>query len=160
MIVQRTALVARPAAQLFDLIEAAEHYPAFLPWCESAQIVARDDEMVSADIRVRFHGLAFEMRTRNPKRRPSFMAIHLERGPFKRFLGEWKLTQLGTIGCKVDFSLDWEFDSALVSHAAGPIFAKAASTLVDAFVDRALAMPVRDDPPSEPESGLPPAPPA
>lgn len=158
MIVQRTALVARPAAQLFDLIEAAEHYPAFLPWCESAHIVARDDEMVSADIRVRFHGLAFEMRTRNPKRRPTFMAIHLERGPFKRFLGEWKLTQLGTIGCKVDFSLDWEFDSALVSHAAGPVFAKAAGTLMDAFVDRALAMPVRDDAPPAPDSGLPPAP--
>ncbi|MBL8307710.1 MAG: type II toxin-antitoxin system RatA family toxin [Rubrivivax sp.] len=158
MIVQRSALVARPAAQLFDLIEAAEHYPAFLPWCESAHIVLRTDDVVSADIRARFHGLSFEMRTRNPKRRPEYMAIELERGPFKRFHGEWKLTQLGTIGCKVDFSLDWEFDSALVSHAAGPIFGKAASTLVDAFVDRALAMPVRDEPPPEPPPGLPPAP--
>ncbi len=145
MLVQRSALVARPATLLFDLIEGAEHYPAFLPWCESAQIVVRNDELVSADIRVRFHGLHFEMRTRNPKRRPEFMAIHLERGPFRRFEGQWKLTQLGTIGCKVDFSLDWEFDSAFVSQAASPLFAKAAGTLVDAFVDRALAMPERDD---------------
>lgn len=162
MLVQRSALVARPAAQLFDLIEGAEHYPAFLPWCESAQIVTRNDELVSADLRVRFHGLSFEMRTRNPKRRPEFMEIHLERGPFRRFFGQWKLAQLGTIGCRIDFSLDWEFDSALMSHAASPLFAKAASTLVDAFVDRALAMPEHHEPAAptaaQPASDLPPPP--
>jgi len=157
--VQRTALVARPVAQLFDLIEAAEHYPLFLPWCEGARIVARDDEVVSADIRVRFHGLTFELRTRNPKRRPEYMAIHLERGPFKRFEGQWHLTPLGTAGCKVHFVLEWEFDSSLVSKAAGPLFAHAAGTLVDAFVERAMATPPPpDEPPEEPPAEPPPAP--
>ena len=116
--VQRSALVARPVGQLFDLIEAAEHYPLFLPWCDGARIIARDDEMVSADIRVRFHGISFEMRTRNPKRRPEYMAIHLEQGPFKRFEGQWHLTPLGTDGCKVHFVLEWEFDSTLLGKAA------------------------------------------
>ena len=152
MNVQRSALVARPVAQLFDLIEAAEHYPLFLPWCDSARIVARDDEMVSADIRVRFHGLSFEMRTRNPKRRPEYMAIHLEQGPFKRFEGQWHLTPLGTDGCKVHFVLEWEFDSTLLGKAAGPLFAHAAGTLVDAFVERAMAMPPA---PPEPLPDLP-----
>jgi ribosome-associated toxin RatA of RatAB toxin-antitoxin module len=152
VIVQRSALVARPVAQLFDLIEAAEHYPLFLPWCDSARIVARDDAMVSADLRVRFHGLSFEMRTRNPKRRPAFMAIHLEQGPFKHFEGQWDLMPLGAAGCKVHFMLEWEFDSALLSQAAGPLFAHAAGTLVDAFVERAMAMP---PPPPEPLPDLP-----
>jgi len=166
--VQRSALVARPVAQLFDLIEAAEHYPLFLPWCDSARIVARDDEMVSADIRVRFHGLSFEMRTRNPKRRPEYMAIHLEKGPFKHFEGQWHLTPLGTAGCKVHFTLEWEFDSGLISKAAGPLFAHAAGTLVDAFVERAMSMPPPPDeppppppsqePPQTPPSDLPPVP--
>jgi len=153
--VQRSALVARPVAQLFDLIEAAEHYPLFLPWCDSARIVARDDEMVSADIRVRFHGLSFEMRTRNPKRRPEYMAIHLEQGPFKRFEGQWHLTPLGTDGCKVHFVLEGEFDSTLLGKAAGPLFAHAAGTLVDAFVERAMAMPPAPPPPPEPLPDLP-----
>ena len=153
--VQRSALVARPVAQLFDLIEAAEHYPQFLPWCDGARIVSRDDEMVSADIRVRFAGMHFEMRTRNPKRRPEFMAIHLERGPFKHFEGQWKLTPLGTVGCKIDFLLEWEFDSSLISRAAGPLFARAAGTLMDAFVERALTLP----PPQEAPPAAPAAPP-
>ena len=157
--VQRSALVARPVGQLFDLIEAAEHYPLFLPWCDGARIIARDDEMVSADIRVRFHGISFEMRTRNPKRRPGFMAIHLERGPFKHFKGEWHLTPLGNAGCKVHFVLEWEFDSGLISKAAGPLFAHAAGTLVDAFVERAMSVPAiaEEPPPPPPETAPPPA---
>jgi len=161
MIVRRTALVDRSAGQLFDLIEAAEHYPKFLPWCSGADIVARDDAVVSADLRVRWAGVDFTMRTRNPKRRPEFMAIHLERGPFKRFEGEWLLSALTPQACKVAFTLDWEFDSALMTRVAGPVFARIADTLVDAFVQRAatlVAMP-EDDPPV-PALQPPPLPPA
>jgi len=140
MIVRRSALVHLGAGQLFDLIEAAEHYPQFLPWCRGAEIVARDDSLVSADLHVRFAGVDFTMRTRNPKRRPEHMAIHLERGPFRRFEGEWLLTALTPEACKVAFTLDWEFASAAMTHVAGPVFARIADTLVEAFVQRALAL--------------------
>ncbi len=139
MRVRRSALVARPADAMFDLIEGAEHYPAFLPWCSGATIVQRDDTLVSADLRVRWKGLNFEMRTRNPKRRPEYMAIHLERGPFRRFEGEWRLSALAAAACKVEFSLDYEFDSALMTSLAGTVFERIADTMVDAFVERALA---------------------
>jgi ribosome-associated toxin RatA of RatAB toxin-antitoxin module len=141
VIVRRSALVDRSDGHLFDLIEAAEHYPSFLPWCAGATIVSRDDALVSADLQVRWHGLAFDMRTRNPKARPGWMAIHLERGPFRRFEGEWRLKALGPDACKVQFTLDYEFDSRLMTHAAGPMFDHIADTLVDAFVRHALTLP-------------------
>lgn len=148
MNVHRSALVALPATHLFDLIEAAEHYPRFLPWCAGASIVSRDDDTVSADIRVQWRGMGFELRTRNPKRRPEYMAIHLERGPFRRFEGEWRLKALTPDACKVEFTLDYEFDSALMTRAAGPMFNRIADTLVDAFVQHALATPVAPGPPT------------
>jgi ribosome-associated toxin RatA of RatAB toxin-antitoxin module len=80
------------------------------------------------------------MRTRNPKQRPGLMSIHLERGPFRRFEGEWRLTALGDEACKVGFVLDYEFDSALVTRVAGPVFNRIADTLVDSFVHRAQAL--------------------
>jgi ribosome-associated toxin RatA of RatAB toxin-antitoxin module len=141
MLVRRSALVAQPATHLFDLIEAAENYPRFLPWCAGATILTRDDSVVSADIQVRWRGMNFEMRTRNPKQRPTWMAIQLERGPFRRFDGEWKLTVLAPQACKVEFKLDYDFDSALMTKVAGPLFDRIADTLVDAFVQRALAVP-------------------
>jgi len=137
MIVRRSALVDQPAEHLFDVIEAAERYPDFLPWCAGATIISRDDTEVCADIRMRYGGVGFELRTRNPKCRPGHMAIHLEHGPFRRFEGEWRLQVLDAQACKVDFLLDYDFDSTLMTRVAGPVFDRIANTLVDAFVARA-----------------------
>lgn len=142
MIVNRTALLPLPAEHLYDIIEAAENYPRFLPWCAGAHIVCRDDTVVSAELKVKWGGMNFEMRTRNPKRRPEYMAIHLERGPFKRFEGEWLLTVLAPDACKVAFKLDYEFDSGLMTRVAGPVFKRLTDTLVEAFIQHALATPV------------------
>lgn len=142
MIVRRTALLPLPAEHLYDIIEAAENYPRFLPWCAGAHIVCRDEQVVSADLRVKWGGMNFEMRTRNPKRRPEYMAIHLERGPFKRFEGEWLLTVLSPEACKVAFNLDYEFDSGLMTRVAGPVFKRLTDTMVEAFIQHALATPV------------------
>lgn len=142
MKVHRSALVERPAAHLFDVIEAAEHYPRFLPWCAGATILHRDDTLVSADLRIHWGGMRFEMRTRNPKRRPEFMAVHLERGPFTRFEGQWLLRALGQHACKVEFLLDYEFNSRALTAAAGPVFNHMADTMVDAFVQHALRVPL------------------
>ena len=141
MRVQRTALVAHPAERIFALIEAAEDYPAFLPWCASARILQRDDSIVVARIEVAWHGVRFSFVTRNPKRSPEWMAIGLEQGPFRHFKGEWQLTLLAAWGCRVEFSLDYEFDTVLVGNVAAPLFDKAARTLVDAFVRRADELP-------------------
>jgi ribosome-associated toxin RatA of RatAB toxin-antitoxin module len=137
VIVRRSALVDHPAEIMFDLIEAAEHYPAFLPWCAAVRIVGRDDSVVCADVEVRWRGAAFALSTRNPKRRPEHMAIHLVHGPFEHFEGEWRLTALGEGACKVDFALDYAFASGLMTRVAGPLFERIANTLVDAFVHRA-----------------------
>ncbi len=156
MQVRRTALVAHPAEHIFALIEAAEDYPAFLPWCQSAQILQRDADVVVARLQLAWHGLTFGFVTRNPKRAPTWMAIDLEQGPFRHFKGEWQLTPLSSWGCRVAFSLDYDFDTALIGGLAAPLFDKATNSLVDAFVKRA------DRVAPQPASPVPaePAPPA
>ena len=137
MIVRKSALVEHSAENMFDLIEAAEDYPAFLPWCARASILSRDEAAVAAEITVDFHGVRFQLTTRNPKRRPEFMAIVLERGPFRKFEGEWRLTPLAPSACKIEFGLQYEFDSPLMGRLAGTVFDRITNTLVDAFVVRA-----------------------
>jgi len=137
MEVRRSMLVAYSAESMFDLIEAAEHYPAFLPWCAGATILARDESVVIANVSVDYHGLRLNFTTRNPKRRPENMAITLEKGPFRRFEGNWRLTPLAASACKIEFALAYEFDGAIARTLAGPLFAKIADTLIDAFVARA-----------------------
>ena len=156
MEVRKTVLVTHSARQMFDLIEAAEHYPDFLPWCAAATIVERDDSVVRADVTVDYHGVRFHFRTRNPKRAPEWMAIHLEHGPFHHFEGEWQLTPLGTEGCRVQFLLRYEFKRSITSRLAGPVFDRITNTMVDAFVQRADRV-YAGVPAGEPAAMVPPA---
>jgi ribosome-associated toxin RatA of RatAB toxin-antitoxin module len=137
MEIHKSALVGHPAEHMFDLIEAAEHYPEFLPWCSAATVIERSDEVVVARIAINYHGVKFDFVTRNPKRRPEWMAIDLAQGPFRRFAGDWHLHPLLDAGCKVEFNLRYEFANPVMAKLAGPVFERIANTLVDAFVARA-----------------------
>ncbi len=156
MEVHKSALVGHSAEEMFDLIEAAEHYPAFLPWCAAAAILHRDDSVVVARIGIDYHGVRLSIVTRNPKRRPEWMAIDLEQGPFSRFHGDWRVKPLGEAGCKVEFALRYDFSTAAMSRLAGPVFDRIANTLVDAFVQRADAVSLRAAIPGAEATGSPP----
>lgn len=134
----RSALVPYSAEQMFDLIEQVEHYPQFLPWCTRTQLIERTDEVVSATVEVGFRELNVRVTTRNEKRRPEWMAIHMQDGSFHHFVGEWKLLPLGTLGCRIDFSLRYEL-ALHTEKLAGPLIDRAANQMVDAFVRRAEA---------------------
>jgi ribosome-associated toxin RatA of RatAB toxin-antitoxin module/CRP-like cAMP-binding protein len=143
MDIRKSVLVPHSAEQMFDLIEAAEHYPAFVPGCRAAVITERSDEVVAARLTLKQAGLSIELETRNPKRRPHWMAVHLARGPFRRLHGEWRLTPLNASACRIDFTLSYEFDG-VAARVAARVFDRIADNLVDAFVERAarvLAVP-------------------
>ena len=59
MHVHRSLLVLHPAERMFDLIEGAEHYPAFLPWCAAATILERNDALVAARLTIAVRGFRF-----------------------------------------------------------------------------------------------------
>lgn len=135
----RSALVPYSAEQMFDLIEQVERYPEFLPWCTRTELIERTEVTVAATVEVGFRDLHVRVTTRNEKRRPEWMAIHMQDGSFRHFVGEWKLGALGTLGCRIDFALRYE----LALHAeklAGPLIDHAANQMVDAFVRRAEAV--------------------
>jgi ribosome-associated toxin RatA of RatAB toxin-antitoxin module len=134
--IRREALVPYSAAQMFELIERVEDYPQFLPWCRATQLLHRSDECVSATLEVGVRDLRVHVTTRNTKRAPEFMAIHMEGGSFRYFYGEWSLRPLGDSGCHVSFLLQYEL--ALRAEAlAGRLIEHAADRMVDAFVLRA-----------------------
>src|SRR5688572_16285446 len=137
MNVRRLLFVQHPAERMYDLIEGAEYYPDFLPWCSSVTVHERTERFVAATLGVDWHGVRLEFTTRNRKQRPEWLELALVRGPFRHFRGAWELKPLGSAGCKIEFLLDYEFASDLLARAAGPLFEHITDTLVDAFVKRA-----------------------
>jgi ribosome-associated toxin RatA of RatAB toxin-antitoxin module len=137
--INRSVLVPYSAEAMFDLIEQAEWYPSFLPWCTAAEILERREDWVAARLEFSYLSLRFAMRTGNPKRRPEWLQVRLVEGPFKQFHGDWHLVPLADQGCKVSFDLSY-----LPSERFCDRFAKAAldrifGSVVEAFVKRAEA---------------------
>lgn len=125
------------AEQMFDLVEAVEKYPQFLPWCSGSAVSHRDPLLTKATIHVSFRGIRQSFSTENHKRYPVSMELRLAEGPFKSLDGEWRFTALGESGCRVDFRLGYEFSSAILAKVAGPVFAHIAGSMMDAFLKRA-----------------------
>ena len=130
-------LVGYSAAQMFALVDAVEKYPEFLPWCSGTELIHRDAQVLRAAIRINYRGVKQRFSTENPKEEPHWMRITLLEGPFKSLGGEWRFTELGPGGCRIDFNLCWEFSSRLLEMLVSPVFNHIANNLVDAFVARA-----------------------
>ena len=137
--ISRSVLVPYSAEAMFDLIEQAERYPSFLPWCTAADILERNDDWVAARLQISYAKLHFEMRTRNPKRRPEWLQLRLVDGPFREFRGDWHLVPLGDLGCKVTFQLAYQTSAGLLDRVAKAAMERVFDSVVDAFVKRAEA---------------------
>jgi ribosome-associated toxin RatA of RatAB toxin-antitoxin module len=136
-VVEKSVLIARSAAQMFELVDRVEDYPQFLPWCGGTELIERSDSVTAARIHISYHGIKAHFATENPKEAPHRMDIRLREGPFRRLDGHWRFTALGDAGCKVEFALHYEFSSRILEKALGPVFNHIASTFVESFVKRA-----------------------
>ena len=139
MELKRSVLLPYTAEDMFDLIEAAEQYPHFLPWCTSATILERSDDWVAARIEFSYLKLRFGFQTRNRKQRPDWLQVRMVEGPFRNFLCDWALVPLGGLGCRVSLSMSFDVADGRLDALAGPAAGLVSKAMVDAFVKRAAA---------------------
>jgi len=130
-------LVGHSAREMFELVDAVEAYPQFLPWCSGTNVTYRDESRTRATIHVNYHGVRQSFTTDNTKEPPEKMTVRLVEGPFHILDGEWRFKALAERACKVEFRLHYEFSSRILEKLVGPVFSYIANTMVDAFVKRA-----------------------
>jgi ribosome-associated toxin RatA of RatAB toxin-antitoxin module len=138
--VHKSVLIWYSAQEMFALVADVEAYPRFLPWCDQAKVLARDEEGMKAQVGIAFSGIHQSFTTHNrhvPGRR---IHMSLVDGPFSKLEGQWDFTPVGQANqraCKVELKLDYAFRSAALAALVGPVFDRVAGSLVDAFVKRA-----------------------
>ena len=139
--VKHSALVGKPPAVLFALINDIESYPQFLPWCTHSKVVSRTEHEIVATVGVKQGPLNGEFTTRNVLEPDKRILMHLVSGPFKMLEGEWLLTPIGDEGCRAELSMKFAFKNSLTALLFEQKFAETAASLVDAFVARARLQP-------------------
>ena len=135
--VRKSVLVPFGAAAMFELVDAVELYPQFLPWCAGARVLESHPGGKTARIDIDYHGVRAHFTTDNANRAPESIVVTLKDGPFRHLHGEWRFVTLAPSACKVELELAWEFATHLLERVVGPVFGHIANTFIDAFVRRA-----------------------
>jgi coenzyme Q-binding protein COQ10 len=136
-----TRQVAYSADLMFQVVADVEAYPQFLPWVMALRIRSRTKEgareVLIAEMAVGYGALRERYTSRvtiDPAAR-SIDVVAID-GPFKRLENHWHFIPDGD-GCRIEFSIVFEFASRLLQAAAGSAFAKVLLKMTDAFEAKA-----------------------
>ena len=132
--IDRSSLIARPAAVVFDLVNEVAAYPGAFNWCRGAIVVERDATSMLARLDLAYAGFQSSFTTRNRFVRPERIDLELVEGPFSALRGAWTFTPLGDRGCRVNLHLDFEMAGRFVGSALAMGFQGLADRMVDDFV--------------------------
>ena len=124
--------------QLFDLVADIERYPDFLPWCLGARVTRREGNVINADLIIGFRMIRERFKSRVTLDRPaSRIDVAYLDGPFKYLNNHWIFEPAPGGQTRLDFFVDFEFRSALLSKLIGVLFNEAVRRMVAAFEARA-----------------------
>jgi ribosome-associated toxin RatA of RatAB toxin-antitoxin module len=135
--IQRNALVAYSASQMYDLVNDVEQYDSFLPGCIKSEVLESSDNHMLASLVLSKAGVKQTLTTSNTLIKDEAIEMDLSDGPFKSLSGGWRFTPLSDEACKIELSLDFVFSSRLMEVAFGKVFNALANNMVNAFSQRA-----------------------
>src|SRR5580658_5033047 len=137
-----TRRVRHGAAEMFDLVADVEHYPEFVPLCQSLKVRKRTQEggkdVIIADMTVAYKLVRETFTSRITLDRPDLEILfeYLE-GPFRRLNNRWNFRAVADHICDVDFFIAYEFRSRTLGMLMGAVFDAAFRRFAVAFERRA-----------------------
>lgn len=137
--ISRTALVPYSAEQMYSLVNDVQTYPEFLPWCKRSTILEIGDHWMEVELAIRKGPLEQSFITRNSVVPNKSIQMNLRSKNFDitKLQGEWQFKALDDNSCKIEFKLEIELGISSLAIFLKPLFNNIATTMVDAFYQRA-----------------------
>ncbi|HIJ85520.1 MAG: cyclase/dehydrase [Magnetococcales bacterium] len=125
--------------QIYDLVVDVGQYPQFLPWCVKSRTWDHQPNQFMAELTVSFKGIRESFQTLDIVVPEQKVEINLKSGPFQYLVSTWIFS--GDQGAtKVDFFIDFKFDSKMKEMIMGPVFSQVSKQMIGAFRKRAAAL--------------------
>jgi coenzyme Q-binding protein COQ10 len=135
--------VRHSASDMFDLVADVEHYPEFVPLCQSLKVRKRSAEdggreVIVADMTIAYKLIreTFTSRVTLDRNALTILVEYLE-GPFRRMNNRWRFHPADDGNCDVEFFLAYEFRSRALGLLMGSVFDAAFRRFAVAFEHRA-----------------------
>jgi len=142
MIYKKQKIINHNIDKLFDMVMDIEKYPQFLPWCSSAKIISQKSPAnLTASLQISFKliKLTYQSDVKYSKQ-DYIIAANAISGPFKALKNKWNFTKIDNSKTKVDFFIDFQFNSKILEKTIGSLFEIAAKKMIDAFEKRANSL--------------------
>ena len=126
---------------MFQVVADVERYPEFLPWVVALKVLSRErvdsEDVLTAEMAVGFGTLRETYVSRIVLDKDALrIDVSQTSGPFKTLENHWRFAPR-VQGCRVDFSLQYQFRNRLLNAMAGAAFGKVYVRMADAFELRA-----------------------
>jgi coenzyme Q-binding protein COQ10 len=128
---------------MFDLVADVDHYPEFVPLCQSLKVrrrtkdgEGRDVVVVDMTVAYKFLHETFTSRVTLDRPKLEILVEYLE-GPFRTMNNRWSFRPAGEQSCEVEFFIVYEFRSRTLGLLMGSIFDAAFRRFSAAFERRA-----------------------
>ncbi|HEX4077391.1 MAG TPA: type II toxin-antitoxin system RatA family toxin [Rhizomicrobium sp.] len=129
---------------IYAIVADVERYPEFVPWCAGLRILSREPapygEVLFAETLVGYRALRERYTSRvelDPSRRR--IDVAQTEGPFRQLENHWRFATVPE-GCRVDFSILFEFRSRMLGRLVGAALALVMGRMTDAFEARARVL--------------------
>jgi coenzyme Q-binding protein COQ10 len=137
---------------MYAVVADIEHYPEFLPLCESLVVTRRErpgpHEVLIATMGVGYKSIreSFTSRVTLKPEEPAILVEYLD-GPFHHLENRWGFFEANG-GSDIDFYIDYEFRSRMLALLMGSLFDSAFRRFSEAFDTRARAVYANADRPT------------
>lgn len=127
--------------QMYTVVAEVEHYKKFVPYCKSSVVTSRTAGHLRADFSVGFPPLLVETYTSSVMLTPpNLVKFVTTGGKIFNQLTIWKFSpglKENPKTCMLDFSVSFEFRSALHSQLSHMFFDQVVRQMVNAFLNEA-----------------------
>ena len=141
--VKKSVLLWYSPREMYALVIDVAAYPAFLPWCERAEVLEQRADGVTARLHLSYLGVRQAFTTRNTHVADDSVELELVDGPFSALAGLWRFSPVPAAdgptakACRIEFWLRYAFAGGALDALISPVFDRIANTFVDSFVKRA-----------------------
>lgn len=132
-----------PPDFIYAIVADVERYPEFVPWCAGLRILSREErswgEVLLAETLVGYKALR-ERYTSRVELQPSHrIDVAQTEGPFRQLENHWRFAPVSN-GCRVNFSINFEFKSRILGRVAGAALGLVMMQMTNAFEARARSL--------------------